>query len=69
MSGFNGSVLSAFRKYKALLAYHIVCAEKRCNKRNCIICGVNDCPFDNPTHYSKEGCESCQLNVYGTQRR
>lgn len=54
--------LKYFRKFKALLTYHIVMSEKRCKKTNCVICGVNDCPFDDPTHYFKGGCNACQLS-------
>lgn len=51
------------RKFKALLLHHIVLSSKQCKKINCTICGVNDCPFDDPTHYFKTGCDSCQLNI------
>jgi len=32
----------------------------RCDKLECLICGVLDCPHHEPLHYDKDGCPACE---------
>jgi hypothetical protein len=31
----------------------------QCDKSDCLICGVLDCPRREPLHYDKDGCPAC----------
>jgi len=32
-----------------------------CKNDECMICGVRDCPHDEPLHYHHDGCPACYV--------
>lgn len=52
------------RKVIEMLGPDYVYAEdhdtKSCDKDDCLICGVIDCPHNEPLHYDKDGCPACE---------